>query len=169
MKRAIVVVLVVFGLMSSAEATSIVILRSAQRVYVGADSRRVYLEPGERFASSVCKIIPAGRLLFVASGLTFANSQQVSDIGAQVARDNTDTDAALEEFHQRMQVYLPAAISEQARIESRTGLVLEAAFVGTSDGVPQVSVEWYRNVGESVTSDRHTYASPIAGRYDSSF
>lgn len=162
-------------LASTAGATSIVILRSADRVYVGADSRRVYLEPSERFQSSVCKIVPAGRLLFVASGLTFANSQHVGDIGASAAQSHSTPDGALEEFHLKMQDFLPAALTQQAKIESyygesRTGLVLEAAFVGIFDGVPQVAVEWYRNTGDgahpNVTSDRRVYASKIPGRYD---
>lgn len=151
------------------------IVRGADRVYVGADSRRVYLEPGEKFSSSVCKIVPAGRLLFVASGLTFANSQQVADIGIVAARTHTNPADALEEFHTQMQRYLPEAIAEQTRVESyygesRTGLVLEAAFVGSPSGTPEVAVEWYRKVGDgahpNVTSDRHMYTSNVPGHND---
>src|SRR5437588_12859464 len=71
-----------------AHATSIVILRSANRVYIGADSRRSYRETGEAYTGSVCKIIPAGRMLFVASCLTYANAQQLADIGVEVARNS---------------------------------------------------------------------------------
>src|SRR5690348_2591064 len=70
----------------AARATSIVILRTANKVYIGADSRRSYRESADTYTGSVCKIIPAGRLLFVASGLTYANDQQVASVGAKVGR-----------------------------------------------------------------------------------
>jgi hypothetical protein len=158
---------------SAARATSIVILRSANRVYIGADSRRSYRETAETYTGSVCKIVSAGRLLFAASGLTYANHQQVASVGAEVGRASPTVNYAVEEFRRRMQRFLPQAIAAEARVESnhaRKGLILEAAFIGMEDGVASVSVEWYRTNGSftkpRVTTDRRTYASARPGRYD---
>jgi hypothetical protein len=159
--------------LSGAHATSIVILRSANRVYVGADSRRSYREPAETYTGSVCKIVSAGRLLFVASGLTYANDQQVAAVGAEVGRTSPTVHYAIEEFRRRMQQFLPRAIAAEARVErnhARRGLILEAAFIGIKDNLAWVSVEWYRTNGNvtkpRVTSDRRTYSSAAPGRYD---
>src|SRR5437764_12576955 len=84
--RALIFFTWIVSFIAPADATSIVILRSANRIYIGADSRRSYRERGEAYTGSVCKIVPAGRLLFVASGLTYANDQQVADLGAAVGR-----------------------------------------------------------------------------------
>jgi hypothetical protein len=158
---------------SAAHATSIVILRSANRVYIGADSRRSYRESAEAYTGSVCKIVSAGRLLFVASGLTYANDEQVASVGAEVGRASPTVQYAIEKFRRRMQQFLTKAIAAEARIErnhGRKGLILEAAFIGVEDNLASVSVEWYRMNGNStkprVTTDRRTYSSAVPGRYD---
>ncbi len=156
-----------------AHATSIVILRSANRIYVGADSRRSYRESGETYSGSVCKIVPAGRLVFLASGLTYANNQQVASVGSEVGNSSPTMRYAIERFRERMRQFLPQAIAAEGRIErnaTRKGLILEAAFVGLENNVGSATVEWYRTNGSSVkphlTSDRRTYSSAIGGRYD---
>ncbi|MGI8958915.1 MAG: hypothetical protein ACR2IV_03960 [Bryobacteraceae bacterium] len=157
-----------------ARATSIVILRTANRVYIGADSRRSYRETAETYTGSVCKIIPAGRLLFVASGLTYANDQQVASMAAKIGRINPSVRYALEEFRRRMQQFLPQAIATEARVDrsrgTRKGLILEAAFIGMEKNLASVSVEWYRSNGNStnphMTIDRRTYSSARVGRYE---
>jgi hypothetical protein len=156
-----------------ARATSIVILRSANRVYIGADSRRSYRETGETYSGSVCKIVPAGRLLFVASGLTYANNQQVASVGVEIGSNSPTIRYAIERFRNRMQQFLPQAIAAEGRIErnaTREGLILEAAFIGVENNIASVSVEWYRTNGSSVkphlASDRRTYSSATPGRYD---
>ncbi|MFL6352783.1 MAG: hypothetical protein ACJ74Z_13170 [Bryobacteraceae bacterium] len=161
-----------FGL-PNARATSIVILRTANRVYIGADSRRSYRESGESYTGSVCKIVPAGRLLFVASGLTYANDEQVASVAAKIGRVSPTVRYAIEEFRRRMQQFLPQALAAEARIDRnrvRKGLILEAAFIGMERNLVSVSVEWYRSSGNlskpRVTTDRRTYASAAVGRYD---
>jgi hypothetical protein len=158
---------------SAAHGTSIVILRSASRVYIGADSRRSYRETAETYTGSVCKIVSAGRLVFVASGLTYANDQQVASVGAEVSRASSTVNYAIEEFRRRMQRFLPRAIAAEARVErnhARKGLILEAAFIGIEDTRASVSVEWYRTNGSvtkpRVSTDRRTYSSAVPGRYD---
>jgi hypothetical protein len=157
----------------AARATSIVILRSANKVYIGADSRRSYRESADTYTGSVCKIVPAGRLLFVASGLTYANDQQVASVGAKVGRMSPTVRYAIEEFRRRMRQFLPEAIAAEARVDHnrvRKGLILEAAFIGMENNLASVSVEWYRGNGSStkprVTTDRRIYSSPVPGRYD---
>jgi hypothetical protein len=171
--RLISVLSLLTATVSGAHATSIVILRSANRVYVGADSRRSYRETAETYTGSVCKIVSAGRLLFVASGLTYANDQQAASVGAEVGRANPTVHYAIEEFRRRMQQFLPKAIAAEARVEgnhARKGLILEAAFIGMDDNLASLSVEWYRTNGNftkpRVTSDRRTYSSAVPGRYD---
>lgn len=156
---------------SNARATSIVILRSADRIYIGADSRRSYHETGESYAGFVCKIVPAGRLFFVASGLTYANNQQVADIAAQVGSNSFTVRDAIEQFRARMQDFLPRAIATEGRVEkARKGLILEAAFVGIERNLAWVSIEWYRTNGNAkrphITTDRRTYSSRTPGHYD---
>jgi hypothetical protein len=158
---------------SNAHATSIVILRSANRVYIGADSRRSYRENAGAYTGSVCKIVAAGRLLFAASGLTYANDQQIAAVGAEVGRSSPTVHDAIELFRRRMQQFLPKAIGAAGRVErnhARKGLILEAAFIGIDDNLASVSVEWYRTNGNitkpRVTTDRRTYSSPAFGRYD---
>jgi hypothetical protein len=157
----------------AARATSIVILRTANRVYIGADSRRSYRESAETYTGSVCKIVPAGRLLFLASGLTYANDQQVASVAAKVGRMSPTVRHAIEEFRRRMRQFLPQAIAAEARVDRnpvRKGLILEAAFIGMEKNLASVSVEWYRSNGNPtkprVTTDRHAYSSAALGRYD---
>jgi hypothetical protein len=157
----------------AARATSIVILRTANRVYIGADSRRSYRESAETYTGSVCKIIPAGRLLFVGSGLTYANDQQVASVAAKVGRMSPTVRYAIEEFRRRMRQFLPQAIAAEARVDrkrARKGLILEAAFIGMENNLASVTVEWYRSDGNlvkpRVTTDRRTYSSRALGRYD---
>jgi hypothetical protein len=157
----------------AAHATSIVILRTANRVYIGADSRRSYRERADTYTGSVCKIVPAGRLLFVASGLTYANDQQVASVGAKIGRMSPTVRYAIEEFRRRMGEFLPQAIAAEARVDRnrvRKGLILEAAFIGMENNRASVTMEWYRSNGDSikprVTSDRRTYSSSALGRYD---
>jgi hypothetical protein len=157
----------------AARATSIVILRTANRVYIGADSRRSYRESAETYTGSVCKIVPAGRLLFVASGLTYANDQQVASVAAKVGRMSPTVRYAIKEFRRRMRQFLPQAIAAEARVDrkrARKGLILEAAFIGMENNLASVTVEWYRSDGNlvkpRVTTDRRTYSSRALGRYD---
>jgi hypothetical protein len=169
----LIFVISILTLIAPAHATSIVILRSANRIYIGADSRRSYRERGETYTGSVCKIVPAGQLLFVASGLTYANDQQVGDVGAAVGRSSASVRDAIEEFRRRMQQFLPQAIAAEGRVEhsgARKGLILEAAFVGVETNLARVSVEWYRTNGNTskpkLSSDRNTYSSAAPTRYD---
>jgi hypothetical protein len=170
---ALISVISILSFVAPAHATSIVILRSANRIYIGADSRRSYRERGETYTGSVCKIVPAGRLLFVASGLTYANDQQVADVGVAVGRSSATVRYAIEEFRRRMQQFLPQAIAAEGRVEhsgARKALILEAAFIGVEANLARVSVEWYRTNGtitkSKVTSDRNTYSSATPARYD---
>jgi hypothetical protein len=158
---------------SAARATSIVILRGANRVYIGADSRRSYRQTAETYTGSVCKIISAGHFLFVASGLTYANDEQVASVGAEIGRSSPTVQYAMEQFRRRMQQFLPKAIAAEGRVErnrARKGLILEAAFIGIENNLSSVSVEWYRTNGSftkpRLTTDRQTYASAAPGRYD---
>ena len=157
----------------TARATSIVILRSPERVYIGGDSRRTYRDLNGSYSGVVCKIVPAGSLFFVASGLTYANDQQVADIGADAGRTGNTVPSAIEIFRKRMQEFLPQALRAEGQLrqsfnESRPGLVLESAFIGIHDGIAIVSVEWYRRsgAGSQVTTDRRTYSSDTPRRYD---
>jgi hypothetical protein len=173
-RKLCVLALILLSLGVPANGTSIVILRNANKVYVGADSRRSYREPGRSYAGTVCKIVPAGRLLFVASGLTYADNRQVSDIGAEVGSKSATASQAIEEFRNRMSSFLPEALSARDQVESaagsRDGLVLEAAFIGFENDVAKVSMEWFRVEGSrsnlTVTTDRHSYTSRNPGRYD---
>lgn len=154
-----------------AGATSIVILRSAKRVYIGADSRRMYRDPAATFNGTVCKIAAAGEYLFVASGLTYANDEQVSDIGVEAGRDAHSMKAAAQLVSRRMQQFLPQALAAEKQIEhasaERPSLVLETAFAGVERGTPQVMVAWYRRTGDGrVSVESHTYSSALPGRYD---
>jgi hypothetical protein len=171
--RSLILLISLLTLVPAARATSIVILRTGNRVYIGADSRRSYRESAETYTGSVCKIIPAGRLLFVASGLTYANDQQVASVAANVGRASPTVRYAIEEFRRRMQQFLPQAIAAEARVDGngvRKGLILEAAFIGLENNVASVTVEWYRSTGNvarpRVTTDRRTYSSHALGRYD---
>ncbi len=157
------------------KATSIVILRSPDRIYIGADSRREYRDATGFYSGSVCKIVPSGHLFFVASGLTYANNEQVADIGAAAGRAGNSVLSAIEIFRSRMQEFLPRALAAEGQIrqsfsESRNALVLESAFIGIQDHLATVSVEWYRRSGTAanpqVTTDRRTYSSAAPGRYD---
>lgn len=149
------------------------ILRTGDKVYIGADSRRSYRESAETYTGSVCKIVPAGHLLFVASGLTYANDQQVASVAAKVGRISSTVRYAIEEFRRSMQQFLPQAIAAEARVDHnrvRKGLILEAAFIGLENNRTSVTVEWYRVNGDvskpRVTTDRRTYSSRKLGRYD---
>lgn len=158
--------------MAAARATSIVILRSPDTIYVGADSRRTYRKPGETYAVSVCKIIPAGRFIFVASGLTYANGQQVSELGAEAARNQRTPPNAMEAFRLRLTSFLPSALVAEDQVEQtpdRRGqrVVLESAYLGFENGVAQVVFEWFRqDSSHELLSDRRTYDSPVPGHYD---
>jgi hypothetical protein len=173
LRRLILLLSLLIFAVSAANATSIVILRSADRVHIGADSRRSYRESAEAYTGSVCKIVFAGRLLFVASGLTYANDQQVASVAAEVGRRSPTVRYAIEEFRRRMQQFLPQAIAAEARVDrnrARKGLILEAAFIGVERNLASVTMEWYRT-NESVTkprvtTDRRTYSSAARGRYD---
>src|SRR5277367_5013770 len=75
-------------------ATSIVILRSSSEVVVGADSTRTLRNRQGSFVRSVCKIVPAGELLFVAAGLTYANGAEVTDLAQKASARQRGTPAA---------------------------------------------------------------------------
>jgi hypothetical protein len=156
-------------------ATSIVILRSPDRIYIGADSRRMYRDPAATFEGSVCKIVPAGRFYFVASGLTYANDEQVADIGAEAGRDAYSLKGAMQLVARRMQQFLPPALAAEKQIEHessgmRPSLVLETGFAGMQDGLALVEIEWYRKnetlANARLTTESHTYSSSTPGRYD---
>ncbi|MBV9297102.1 MAG: hypothetical protein JO145_16135 [Acidobacteriaceae bacterium] len=173
--RVFVFILVFISAVSALHATSIVILRSPTRVYIGADSRREYRNASGFYPGSVCKIVPAGNLFFVASGLTYANDENVADIGVEAGRGGASVLSAIEIFRSRMQEFLPRALTAEGELRqslnaSRNGLVLESGFVGIQDGLATVSVEWYRRNGTAVTprvtTDRRTYSSATPGRYD---
>jgi hypothetical protein len=152
-------------------ATSIVILRSPARIYIGADSRRMYRDPAATFPGTVCKIVSAGQFYFVASGLTYANDEQVSDIGADAGRNAHTIKAATQLLARRMQQFLPSALMAEKQIErqaaeNRPNLVLETAFLGLQDGSALAAVQWYRRDGAHVKVESHTYSSSTPGRYD---
>ncbi|HEX4809106.1 MAG TPA: hypothetical protein VH325_09260 [Bryobacteraceae bacterium] len=155
-----------------ARATSIVILRSPDAIYVGADSRRTYRKPGKTYAGSVCKIVPAGRFIFLASGLTYANGQQVSELGVAAARDQRTAADAIGALRLRLTSFLPNAIVAEDQVEQtrdRRGgrVVLEAAYVGFRNGIAEVVFEWFgQDSGRALLSDRRIYDSPVPGRYD---
>jgi hypothetical protein len=169
LSRAMVVLLTVAAHLS---ATSIVILRSPERIYIGADSRRMYRDPAATFEGTVCKIVPAGQFYFLASGLTYANDQQVADIGAEAGRTAHSIKGADELLKRRMQGFLPPALASEKQIEqeaagARPTLVLETAFAGIENGSPLVAVQLYRKSGDGrVKIETHTYASSTPGRYD---
>ena len=143
-------------------ATSIVILRSPERIYIGADSRRMYRDPAATFEGTVCKIVPAGQFYFLASGLTYANDKQVADIGAEAGRNAHTMKSAVELLKRRMQDFLPPALASEKQIER------EAAGMDNGDAV--VAVQLYRKSGDGrVTIETHTYASSTPGRYDCIF
>jgi hypothetical protein len=153
------------------DATSIVILRSPDRIYIGADSRRMYRDPAATFAGTVCKIVPAGQFYFLASGLTYANDEQVADIGADAGRNAHSIKAAVELLRRRMQQFLPAALAAEKQIEradAGRSLVLETAFAGVENGSTLVSVQLYRKSGADGRAriESHTYSSSTPGRYD---
>lgn len=157
----------------TARATSIVILRSPERIYIGADSRRMYRDPAATFEGTVCKIVPAGQFYFMASGLTYANDEQVADLGADAGRNAHSIKAAVELLRRRMQQFLPAALAAQKQIEHedadvQRSLVLETAFAGVENGSMLVSVQLYRKSGGDgrVKIESHTYSSSTPGRYD---
>lgn len=163
-----------------AGATSIVILRSSERIYIGADSRRMYRDPAATFNGTVCKIVPAGSFYFVASGLTYANDEQVADMGAAAGRSAPSVKGAAQLMRRRVQQFLPPALAAEKKIEheslehhsgeARRSLILETAFIGVRDGSALVLEDWYRREGNSgtarVKTESHTYSSSTPGRYD---
>ncbi|HEX3681074.1 MAG TPA: hypothetical protein VHU83_00935 [Bryobacteraceae bacterium] len=156
-----------------ARATSIVILRSPDRIYIGADSRRTYRDPAATFEGTVCKIVPAGPFYFLASGLTYANDEQVADIGADAGRNAHSIKGAVELLRRRMQEFLPAALAAEKQIERGDAdvgrsLVLETAFAGVENGSTFVSMQLYRKSGGDgrVRMESHAYSSSTPGRYD---
>ncbi len=168
-------ILIVLCWCVSLRATSIVILRSPDRIYIGADSRRMYRDPAATFEGSVCKIVPAGQLYFVASGLTYANDEQVADIGADAGRNARSVKAAVQLLRRRMQQFLPPALLAEKQIEHasneiRPSLVLETAFIGMQNGSALAAVDLYRKIGTlanaRLTTESHTYSSSTPGRYD---
>src|SRR5271165_7148005 len=128
----------------TASATSIVILRSSSEVVVGADSMRPLRNPQGSFFRPVCKIVPAGELLFVAAGLTFANGADVADLAHKASARSRATpaasapNAAMDDFRQRVQPFLIRAFAAQGRLvlsrsEREQGrVVLESAYIGFS-------------------------------------
>ncbi len=168
--------------LQTASATSIVILRSSSEVVVGADSVRTLRNPQGSFVRPVCKIVPAGELLFVAAGLTFANGADVADLarkasaGYQGTPVANDPNAAMDVFRRRVQPFLISAFAAQGRIDltrserEQGRVVLEAAYIGLSGGRTSVVVEKYRAVGTTaldirVLAERRVYDSETLGRY----
>ena len=163
-------------------ATSIVILRSSTEVVVGADSTRTLRDPQNSFVRSVCKIVPAGGLLFVAAGLTFANGVEVADLAQKAsARQRgtaaaNDPNASMDDFRQRVHPFLISAFAAQSRLDWTRGereqgrVALEVAYIGFSGGRTSVVVEKYRAVGRTgpdirVLAERRVYNSDTLGRY----
>ncbi len=168
--------------LQSASATSIVILRSSSEVVVGADSTRTLRNPQGSFVRPVCKIIPAGELLFVAAGLTFANGADVADLAQRASAlyrgtpAASDPNAAMDDFRPRVQPFLISAFAAQGRLDltrserEQGRVVLEAAYIGFSGGRTSVVVEKYRAVGTTaldirVLAERRVYNSETLGRY----
>jgi hypothetical protein len=166
----------------SVSATSIVILRSSSEVVVGADSTRTLRSPQGSFVRPVCKIVPAGELLFVAAGLTFANGADVADLAQNAgARYRgtpaaSDPNVAMDDFRQRVQPFLISAFAAQGRLDltrserEQGRVVLEAAYIGFSAGRTSVVLEKYRAVGTTaldirVLAERRVYDSETLGRY----
>jgi hypothetical protein len=169
--RLAAVVLTMWG--CAVHATSIVILRSPDRIYIGADSRRMYRDPAATFEGTVCKIVPAGQFYFMASGLTYANDEQVADLGADAGRNAHAMKAAVELLRRRMQEFLPQALAAEKQIDHEgaevgRSLVLETAFASVENGSALVSVQLYRKSGGDgrVKIESHGYASSTPGRYD---
>jgi hypothetical protein len=166
----------------TASATSIVILRSSSEVMVGADSIRTLRNAQGNYVRSVCKIVRAGQLLFVAAGLTYANGAEVVDIG-QIAgtqdrggEEMYDPVAAMDGFRQGVRQFIVAAFAAQGRVnlarsEDEQGrVVLEAAYIGFNGGRTSVVVEKYRVVGTTVRDiriipERRVYDYDTAGQY----
>jgi hypothetical protein len=156
------------------QATSIVILRSTDTIYVGADSRRTYRQPSQQqtSASSVCKIVPAGQLIFTAAGITSFNGGQVADIAAEAARKAPTAAIAMEAFRHRLTSFLPDVLLAETEAEPALDaggnrLLLEAAYLGFEQEKAKVILEWFRQDRQGLlVSDRRTYDSPLPGRYD---
>jgi hypothetical protein len=165
-----------------ASATSIVILRSSAEVIVGADSIRTLRNAQGSFARSVCKIVPAGELLFVAAGLTYENGLEVADIGqaAGVRLRGTpaaqDPNVAMDDFRERVRQFVVSAFAAQGRVdyarsEGEQGrVVLEAAYIGFSGGKSSVVVERYRVIGTTASDirilpERLVYNSDTRGNF----
>jgi len=166
----------------TASATSIVILRSSSEVVVGADSARTLRNAQGSFVRPVCKIVPAGELLFVAAGLTFANGAEVADLaqkataryrGTPAARD---PNAAMDGFRERVRPFIVDAFAAQGRLDltrserEQGRVVLEAAYIGFKGTRSSVVVEKYRVVGTTardirVLAERRVYDSETLGHY----
>jgi hypothetical protein len=168
--------------LQSASATSIVILRSTSEVVVGADSTRTLRNPQGSFSRPVCKIVPAGELLFVAAGLTFANGANVADLAQRATAryrgtpSAGDPNAPMDDFRQLVQPFLTSAFAAQGRLDltrserEQGRVVLEAAYIGYSGGRTSVVVEKYRAVGTTpldirVLAERRVYNTETLGRY----
>ncbi len=173
-------------LVSPSFATSIVILRGPHQVYVGADSQRTYWREGGSYHASVCKIVTAGNLAFVASGVTVVGDTQVSNIGLETCLRSPNVATAIDSFRLKMLDYLPTALVARTPSSLQSGntqsnLVLEAAFASVKNANSEtitseeandstVAVEWFRTASHSasrkVLSDRRTYGRPLYGRYE---
>jgi hypothetical protein len=168
--------------LQTASATSIVILRSSSEVVVGADSARTLRNAQGSFVRPVCKIVPAGELLFVAAGLTFANGADVADLAQKASARYrgtpaaSDPNVAMDDFRQRVQPFLISAFAAQGRLDltrserEQGRVVLEAAYIGFSGGRTSVVVEKYRAVGTSALdirelAERRVYSAETQGRY----
>ena len=165
-----------------ASATSIVILRSGAEVIVGADSVRTLRNAQGSFARSVCKIVPAGELLFVAAGLTYENGIEVADIG-QAAGTRLrgtaaahDPNAAMDDFRERVRQFVISAFAAQGRVDlarsekDQGRVVLEAAYIGFIGGHSSVVVERYRAIGTTaadirILPERRVYDSDTRGSF----
>ena len=170
--RYLVLMLSLALLNSTALATSIAILRSRDTIYVGADSHRTYRNPNGTYAGSVCKIVPAGRFVFVASGLTYFAGQDVADIAVKAVHDARSMTDAVEAFRSRLTSFLPKAFVAETELDPAwddrgNRLLLEAAFLGFEQGRSEVILEWYRRDANGLlVSDRRTYDAAIPGHYD---
>ena len=126
---------------NSSFATSIVVLRGPHQVYIGADSRRTFWRDGTSSRVNVCKIVTAGNLAFVASGVTVVGDTQVSNIGREACLRNPTVATAIDSFRLKMFGYLPAALTARTPLSLQPGhtpgsLVLEAAFASVSKPKP---------------------------------
>ncbi|MGC2657127.1 MAG: hypothetical protein WA324_04050, partial [Bryobacteraceae bacterium] len=100
------------------------------------------------------------------------NGRQVSEIGAEAARNARTAPDAMESFRRRLTTFLPNALIAEEEMEPALDahgnrIVLEAVYAGFDQGRGDVIFESFRREGGgALVTDRQTFDSPVAGRYD---